>query len=375
MIDALHWLLRPYGYFLSRPEASWRAWLPGLGRVLVTGDPELLQQVMHHPQLSGGRAHNALRATMGDNHLIVMSGPEHRARAQAVRRALTAFAPDPEIARITRRELARAPVGQPFSMHRLAHDVSLRVILSGLLGAEPDELVSLSRRYQSSFSNPLLLFVPFLRRFSPWRRLLRRREELQRALLAHAAPADSIAGRLALEPAALEQELLALLMFGHETTAATFAWCFAVLPAAQAGRVAEDAAFAQAFVEETLRLYPPVAQLTRVADDELRLGPFSVPRGGVVMPAIPRAHRHFPDPDALQPARFLHGPPPRHYCPFGFGERLCPGKTMALRQLVVMLQTLLREFDVRRLEGYRPRPIRQLFLVVPHGGTPALKMR
>ena len=386
--QALQWLRHPYAYFQGSgrpPGLTWRAWLPGLGQVLMTGDPAMLSDIMHHPQLSGGKAHRALRATLGDDHLIVMSGPGHRARSSAVRQSLTAFTPDVEVARLTRQQMTAQPLGTTFSLYRWAHRVSLKVILSGLLGVEEDAaLLKLARAYQSSFSSPLLLFVPFLQRdwgpWSPWGRLVRRRERLQRALLERLsrAPASSIGARLAgrIPMRDLATELLALLIFGHETTAATFAWCFTQLTPDAIHQIRRgDEEYTLAFVEESLRLCPVVGQLTRVAEGDLDIQGWSVPAGSVVMPAIPLAHRQFPDPDRFCPQRFLDPTPPlRHYCPFGFGDRICPGKAMALRQLVVMLQTLVTEFEVRLKPGYQPRPQRQLFLVVPHGGTPAVRL-
>jgi cytochrome P450 len=358
--------------------------LPGLGQVLISGDPEILQQVMSHPDLVGGKAHRALRAALGENHLIVMSGPEHRQRSKLVRQALTAFISPPEIARLTHEEFSRVPLAQPFSLHQVAQRASLRIILSGLLGLdEHPDIVQQAHQFQASFSQPWLLFVPALQRdwgpSSPWGRLLRRRQKLTQTLLQalDRAPHSSIAARLRTELAGpdLGTELLALLMFGHETTAATLAWCFSQLQAESVGRIrAGDLAYTRAFVEESLRLYPAVAQLTRVAEADLSLGPWSVARGSVVMPAISLVQQNFEQPELFRPDRFLQSDPPlRRYCPFGFGDRICPGKALATSQLVVMLQTLLQNFEIRLLAQYCPRPQRKLFLVVPHRGTPAVR--
>jgi len=93
------------------------------------------------------------------------------------------------------------------------------------------------------------------------------------------------------------------------------------------------------------------------------------------MPAIPGLHQHgWTEPDRLRPQRFLEQTPdPHSYCPFGVGERICPGKPMALRQLVMMLQTVLQNFRLEPIDGYRARPVRQLFLVSPSQGTPVVR--
>ncbi|MFN8607316.1 MAG: cytochrome P450 [Vulcanimicrobiota bacterium] len=368
-------LTRPYD-FLRKEHDGWVA-LPGMGRVLITGDGEMVARVARHPGLEGGRAHRAMRATLGDDHLIVMSGPQHRQRSRQVRRALTSFTSDAEVAGVTREEFGRIPLGRPISLQRVAHRASLRIILRGLVGRDDPTLIKLSQDFQASFSSPLLLFINKLRMdlgpWSPWGRLLRRRARLQAALLQAAgqAPAESIACRL---PAHIwPQELLPQLMFGHETTAATFAWCFALLyPEARTRIAGGEEAFTLAYVQECMRLCPPVTQLTRTAVEEIELGPYRLTPGTVVMPAIPALHhRRWDQPERLRPSRFLEPVDPHRYCPFGVGERICPGKPMALRQLVVMLQTVLQNFKLDLLN--RPRPVRQLFLVVPAGGTPVVR--
>lgn len=372
-------LFRPYPFFQDA-RLTWWAPLPGLGPVLISADSGLLAEVARHPDLVGGRAHRAMRATLGDNHLIVMSGPEHRLRSRQVRRALQAFTSDRETVEVTVQEFARSPVGPPFSLQQVAHRASLRIILRGLVGSDHDQLLQLCQAFQSSFSSPLVLFLEALRRdwgpWSPWGRLLRHRARLTEALMAAArqAPSDCIAARLA--PETWEYELLPQLMFGHETTAATFAWCFALLYPEARRRIREgDEAFTLAYIQECMRLCPPVAQLTRVATKKVRLGPHCLQPGQVVMPAIPGLHHHgWAQATRFQPERFLGPPPdPHRYCPFGVGERICPGKPMALRQLVLMLQTVLQKFDLRLLPGYRVRPVRQLFLVSPSQGTPVVR--
>lgn len=368
-------LKRPYE-FLRRPEDGWVS-LPGMGRVLITGNADLVSQLARHPGLEGGRAHRAMRATLGDHHLIVMSGAEHRQRSRQVRRALTSFASDARVEEVTRQEFSSMPLGQPFSLQSVAHRASLRIILSGLVGREDPRLIGLCQQFQASFSSPLLLFLKTLRidfgAWSPWGRLLRRRARLQAALLeaARSAPPESIASRLA--PEIWPQELLPQLMFGHETTAATFAWCFALLYPEAHQRIADgDEAFTLAYVQECMRLCPPVTQLTRTAAEEVQLGPHRLPSGTVVMPALPALHhRGWEDSERLQPSRFMQPVDPHRYCPFGVGERICPGKPMALRQLVVMLRAVLQNFKLELLQPVRP--IRHLFLVVPSAGTPVVR--
>ncbi len=373
------WLRQPYRYFHQealKKGPTWWAPLPGLGKVLISGEPRVLETVMQEPGLSGGKAHRALRATLGEDHLIVLSGADHRERRRVFLQALRVL-PKPEmIAEITRQEFSKQPLNTPFSFHDVGHKASLRIMLFWLLGdqgAKESELLEAAESFQESFGSSLLLYLPWLRKdwgpLSPWGRLLRRRRRLVRLLLEAPRAPDSIAVALEsqLSPSGLADELLALLMFGHETTAATLSWCMAHVLAQGVPDGGKERALA--FVQESLRVCPAVGQLTRVADRDLSVGEWQVPKGTVVMPAVSLAHESLGPLQEFRPERFAEGSPPlSQYCPFGFGNRLCPGRAAALQQLTTMLQTVQKEF---RLLAHGPvgGPARKLFLVVPRGGV------
>lgn len=374
----LHWLFRPYSYFESSPSPSWWAPLPGLGRVLVTGDPGLVQQVAVHPQLVGGRAHRALRAALGSDHLIVLWGEAHRQRRSLIQEVLQDFPEDRVMAAIMREELAQLPLGKSSCLHAVGQRASLRIALRALFGElesrHESHLLYLSRQFLEAFANPLPLFVPALQtRWGPWGRLLQRRLQLRQALLdslPRCQQGMALQLQARLSPSSLADELLAMLMFGHETTAASYAW--SVTHALQFPGWLDPPGGELALVQESLRVSPAVGQLTRVAQSEVTLGEWRVPAGGVVMVALPRLHSQLAPRQQFDPQRFLSGTPsPSHYCPFGIGQRLCPGRPMALRQLAVMLRTTLREFDFRGSPSASPR--RHLFLVLPAGGARATR--
>jgi cytochrome P450 len=178
----------------------------------------------------------------------------------------------------------------------------------------------------------------------------------------------------------IRDNLLAFIVAGHETTALTLAWALYLMgfdEAAQerareearsvlGGRAAEAhdvprLPFVRAVLDETLRLYPPAAFLSRTAQemDEL-LGARVLPGDTVSVPVY-AVHRHaalWERPDAFVPERFLGGPPVDRYAylPFGDGPRVCIGARFALQEAVIILSTLLARFRFRAVPGKAPLP-------------------
>ena len=163
-----------------------------------------------------------------------------------------------------------------------------------------------------------------------------------------------------------------MILAGHETTAVTLFWCCYVaarlpehqeriaaeaagldLSPAGAGAAMRSLPFTRAFVDETLRLYPPAFLITREAKAADVVAGHRIGAGTVVSISPWVLHRHvrrWRDPDAFDPARFLPGavPPERYaYLPFGAGPRVCVGAQFALTEAVLVLARLLSSFRLR----------------------------
>jgi cytochrome P450 len=176
----------------------------------------------------------------------------------------------------------------------------------------------------------------------------------------------------------LRDQLATLLLAGHQTTAVTLFWALTLLaqaPAEQervAAEVAtrdfgEDAATetlgnlpqTRAVVNETLRLYPAAFTMAREAIAADEAGGIAIPRGALILIApwvLHRHRRHWRDPDAFDPSRFLPGAPPPErfaYLPFGTGPRVCVGAQFALAEATLVLGALIRDFRVE-LIGREP---------------------
>ena len=188
----------------------------------------------------------------------------------------------------------------------------------------------------------------------------------------------------------LRDNLLTFIVAGHETTALTLAWALYLMAfdpevqeraAAEAQAVLGDRPAAAADVEqlpyitrivqETLRLYPPAAFLSRTAQAADRLCGREVLPGDTVMLPIYALHRHhllWDRPDAFDPDRFLTPPDRFAFLPFGAGPRICIGAAFALQEAVIILATLLAKLRFETVPGRAPEP-RMILTLRPQGGV------
>jgi cytochrome P450 len=194
----------------------------------------------------------------------------------------------------------------------------------------------------------------------------------------------------------LRDEIVTMLVGGHETTALSLAWGWKLLaehPAAEtrlhreldtvlAGRApkAQDLAdlpWTRAVFQEALRLYPPVWYMGRVAIDPDEIDGYAIPRGACVMVFPWFTHRHpefWRSPEEFDPARFLppNEPPHRYaYFPFAVGRHQCLGMHLAQLEGMFILAQLSKRFLVRPIAGQNVRPLAGITL----RQTPAMRAK
>jgi cytochrome P450 len=177
----------------------------------------------------------------------------------------------------------------------------------------------------------------------------------------------------------LRDELVTLLLAGHETTATGLAWAFERLlrnPAAFA-RLREaveedDDDYVDAVVKETLRLRPVILDVARKLAQPVEVGGHALPAGITVMPAIglvQSAAEHYESPDELRPERFLGGSPaPYTWIPFGGGPRRCLGAAFASYEMRIVLKTVLRLVELEAPDGRPERARLHHITMVPARG-------
>jgi cytochrome P450 len=192
----------------------------------------------------------------------------------------------------------------------------------------------------------------------------------------------------------VRDEIMTLMLAGHETTANALAWTWYALsqhPEAYARLLAEvDEVLAgrtptiedlprlpwtQQVIDETMRLYPPAYVVARLAERPVRIGPVTLAPGTIVMIAIRAIHRRadlWPDPEAFRPERMSEAARrarPRHaYLPFGAGPRICIGNHFALTEAQLLVATIASRWRFRLAQhpDIAPEP---LVTLRPRGGV------
>ncbi len=188
-------------------------------------------------------------------------------------------------------------------------------------------------------------------------------------------------------------ESMQLLVAGHETSSNALSWLLYLLSSRPdcLQRVREEfdtvlgdaplghgdvakCTFATQVIQEGLRLYPPFWMVDRMAMAQDRVGDLAIPQGSTVIVFVYGAHRarqHWPDPESFDPERFVKGSEklraPFTYLPFGGGPRVCIGNNYAMLQILMILSTLLRKYDLHLIPGQTIEP-RAVVILSPKNG-------
>jgi cytochrome P450 len=178
----------------------------------------------------------------------------------------------------------------------------------------------------------------------------------------------------------IRDQLMTLLLAGHETTATALAWTFdlllrtpVVLERLIAAVDADEDAYVRAVVSESLRLRPVVPLAGRRLSQELRVNGHVLPPDTDVTPAIWLAHTRpdrYPEPYAFRPERFLDNAPATYaWVPFGGGVRRCIGAAFAEMEMRVALAEILRRRALRPASASAERVARRNVTFSPRTGT------
>jgi cytochrome P450 len=398
-IQTARWLARPIAFLEDCRRNygdTFSVMFQGFKTPLVmVSSPEVIRA------LYAERGHNlppgrtvTLRPLVGARSLLLLEGTEHLSRRKVM---LPPFhgdrmrAYEPVVLEAAERELDGWSSGVAFPVHPSMQAITLEVILRAVFGvSERGPLHDLLRDLLSAtVSTQLQVSVLFGRR-KPLERLQKMAEEIDTRLLAEIAErrrspgADIcslfVAARFedgsAMSDREIRDQLMTLLLAGHETTATGLAWTLDLLtrnPDVLARARSGDEDYLRAVVAESLRLRPVVPLAGRRLVTDLEADGVAIPAGTDVTPAIWLAHTRpesYPDPYAFRPERFLEHPPSTYtWIPYGGGVRRCLGAAFAEMEMRVALAAILRRFELRPAGRRAERVARRNVTFSPRNGT------
>lgn len=383
---------------------------------VIVANPEQVRETFTAPAdvLHSGEANAHFVPILGLNSLLTLDGSTHLRHRRLL---LPPFHGEhiqryAEIMRaVAEREVERWPRDEPTEAAPRMSALTLEVILRTVFGArDREELEPLSDAMSALVPAAagarlaLLGRAERLReeRFAEFRRVLARAHEAVLAEIARHRADPQLSQRndvmslllqarhedgSQLSDAALRDELMTLLLAGHETTAMSLAWALERLvrhPEALERATAEadggGGPYTEATIRETLRVRPVFAVVARLVKAPFELGGYQLPAGVTVMPSPVLVHHRpdvYPMPDAFRPERFLDRSPGTYeWIPFGGGVRRCIGASFALLEMRVVLATLLAHARPRAIDQAGEAPKRRLITIGPaHGAQVVLEQR
>jgi cytochrome P450 len=370
--------------------------------VVLVGDVELIKTVFAGPveTFHAGEGNVVLKPVMGEHSVLLTDEQEH---LRARRLLMPAFhgaalrGYRELITELATAELDRWPSGTPFRAHdrmqALTLEIILRVVFGVAEGPRLDELRALLGHVVDVGALDLFGWhSPALQKVGRWRRNRERQDRVDELLYAEIADRRtatdldgrtdvlsrllSVPGEDRLTDAELRDQLVTLLLAGHETTATALAWAFHELAhnpeaAAATTRAADegDEKYLEAVAKEAMRRHPIISEVARRLTADITLGGYTIPAGHTVLPSISMVHAdaaHHPSPEVFDPARFLGGPETGTWLPFGGGARRCLGAGFSLLEATIVLRELFSRYRVTAADR-RPEPTKTRHITLVPG--------
>ncbi len=380
-------------------------------RSLFTAKPELA------PSLTG---ESPLRPILGPNSVLTATGPRHMRQRKLLLPAFHGEAIEQYtqmITEATEREIDGWPIGEPFALAPRMQAITLDVIMAGIFGIEgrpapgtPEAGLRRTIRYLVGASTKIgaqiseLIHIGREEAIGPMKLALAaldkptyeviaaRRQvsdlEQRRDILSLLLQARTEEGE-ALTDKELRDELLTLVLAGHETTANSLSWTWerlvrspdaheALLGAVRSGDGAEEQV--EATIVEAMRSRPVIPLIGRRVTVPWQLGEYGVAAGAAISMSILLVHHRddlYPQPFEFRPERWLGRKPGTYeWIPFGGGIRRCLGAALAMAEQRVVLGAMARRLD---LEADDPAPERALHrnvtMIPSRGGSVVLRSR
>jgi cytochrome P450 len=417
LIQSIGFWTRPLG-FLERCRARYgkrfTIRLPLAPPFVMISDPGEVKQVFTAAPdvLHPGEGARVLEPVVGANSVILLDEAAHMEQRKLI---LPAFHGEKMerlselIAEVAEREIASWPRGELIRLGPRFQRLTLEIILRAVFGLDPGERLDALRTRLSAMlafgDRPISLLPPppgrvatVLERHGPFAHFLRLQEEVDKLLFEliderrrDAAERDDILSMLVdarhedespMSAQELRDELMTLLVAGHETTASTLAWTFERLvriPEVLARLNDEVAgsdgdAYITATVQEALRRRPVLPNAApRLVKRPLEVGGWSYPTDVCLVPNAYLLHHDpeiYSDPYAFRPERFLDDPPGTYtWIPFGGGRRRCIGASFAMLEMTIVIRSILERQAVEPVAPQPEHARRRNITITPGAGS------
>ena len=433
LLQLLNWIFRPLEFLEEGDRAygdMFNLNLMGLPPFTVVSNPQGIEEILSvdAKKFDVGRTNELAAGLLGDNSLVLLDGEPHRRQRKLMMppfhgEKVKSYAQT--ICQITDKVTSRWQEKQTFVAQKAMQDITLETILHVVFGLSEGE------RYQQikpplielldATGSPLkasVIFLPFLQldlgKWSPWGKVVRRRQKIYDLLQAEieerrANPESSGNDVLSLMLSAkdkqgeglsdieLKDQMMTLLVAGHETTATALSWALYwihKLPEVKQKLLAEldsldpnadplaisRLSYLTAVCNETLRIYPVAfIAFLRFAKSPIEVMGHQFEAESMLAPMIYLTHHRedlYPEPKQFKPERFLERQYSTYeFLPFGGGNRRCIGYALALLEMKLVLAKILTKWDLSLTSDRPIRPKRRGATIAPDNGVPLVVNR
>jgi cytochrome P450 len=415
--------------FWTRPLASLERWrarygkrftirLPAAPPSVMLSDPADVKQVFTaKPEvLHPGEGARVLMPVVGRNSVILL---DERAHMEQRKLMLPAFHGE-RMSRLTglmtevaEREVASWPRNKRIEMHPRMQALTLEIILKAVFGLTTGERFDALRerlRAMLAFGDRWISLIPpdpdgqlvkVAERVGPFSKFVRLQEQADELIFEliderrrDDGEGDDVLAMLLearhedgspMDQQEIRDELMTLLVAGHETTASSLAWTFARLPhhADVVQRLKDEIAtgdgdaYLTATIQEVLRRRPVLPNSApRLVMEPVEIGGWEYPAGVAVVPNAYLIHHDpsiYPDPYEFRPQRFIDSPPGTYtWIPFGGGRRRCLGASFAMLEMKIVLSAVLPACELLETGERSEMPRRRNITIMPERGAVAV---
>ncbi len=389
---------------------------PGAPPSVVFSHPDQVKEILAgDPNVFYGGVSNAITGpVVGKESIFLADGDRHTYLRRLVAPPFTGArirAYGDVIREIAEEAIRRWPRGAAFPINPAVHEISLDVVMRTVFGVQKGERFERLRGLCLDVMTRTEWFPLIQAKLGFFRPLLSKidailYEEIARSRsdAANGVPREDVLHLLVcakdeagntLPDRSLRDQLVTLLLAGHETTATTLAWTFyrltkhpEVLAAAreEVGRVAgsgpirpDDVArleYLEGVIKETLRLFPILPLMARDLRAPARVGDRELPKDTCVIASTYLTHRRpdvWPEPERFDPRRFVGTRVnPYAFYPFGGGTRLCVGMSFAYYEMKIIIAAALQRVVPRAVPGFEPGVTRTSTVLAPSDGMPVI---